>query len=147
LRSLLAVRYCIDTVFRVSATLSHKEGVVLFYIFTSEILNTPIMQIEERLPDSPVINADQFKGIFIPGDILYAKDLTPQEKFLLALIWWLDGAPHHCYASNKYLAKHMNLSEKSIANMLVFLKEKGHIQQISWDGKIRVMKCTNKIAW
>jgi DNA-binding MarR family transcriptional regulator len=104
------------------------------------------MQIEERLPDSPVINADQFKAIVIPGEIYYNKDLTPQEKFLLSLIWWLDGAPHHCYASNKYLAKHMNLSEKSIENMISVLKKKGHIQLLSWNGKIRVIKCTKKIS-
>lgn len=102
------------------------------------------MQIEERLPDSPVIDADQLKGIFIPAEIFYDKDLTPQEKFLLAFIWWLDGKPHHCYASNKYLAKHSCISESRVENIISQLKKKGHIQLLSWNGKFRVMRCTGK---
>lgn len=93
---------------------------------------------EELNPGSPVINSKDWTGIWIPKKIIYDHNLTYSEKMLLSLIWSLDGE-HNCYASNKYLAEVMGLNERTLANIIVSLKKKNYIKQISWNGKIRRM--------
>lgn len=92
-------------------------------------------------PDKPTIKPKDLKGIWFPDIIFFHKDLTYQEKFLLTIIYHLDG-PDHCYASNKYLAEMMLCSEKTIANILGSLKKKGFVETVSWDGKIRKLRHT-----
>lgn len=96
------------------------------------------MQIPEMLPDEPMLDPTQSKGLWIPGEILHDPDLTPQEKMLASLIWHMDQQ-HHCYASNRWFGTQMRLSERTIINMISSLRKKGVIKQLSWNGKFRVM--------
>ena len=101
------------------------------------------MDINYELPDDPVISPSDLKGLWIPSIILYNKDLTYAQKFLLSFIWHLDGE-HNCYASNKYLAQLLCLSTSRIASMISELKSSGYIEQVYFDGKIRKLKCLIK---
>ena len=95
---------------------------------------------QEPHPDHPKINPKQIKGLWIPEKYLYAEDLTLTEKHLVSYIFMLDQ-DNNCYASNKYLGELMGISAGRIANLLTELKSKGHIQQVSWDGRIRKLRC------
>lgn len=97
-------------------------------------------ELPELLPHDPIISAKRLKGLWIPDRYLHNSDLTYAEKFLMGYIYILDQ-DSHCYASNKYLADLMGLSESRLSNMLVSLKKKKCIKQISWDGKIRKLTC------
>ena len=98
------------------------------------------MNLSEMLPDQPVIDVKELKGLWIPNIILFNDKLTHMEKILLSFIYALDGKKRHCYASNKYLAELMGVSQRTISNSIVDLKKKKFIHKISWNGKIRVMR-------
>ena len=46
----------------------------------------------------------EFRGIWIPKDIWLNKDLSTNEKVLLAEIDSLGGSSNGCFASNQYFA-------------------------------------------
>lgn len=96
---------------------------------------------QEILPDHPKINPKKIKGLWIPDKYLHAVDLTLTEKHLISYIFMLDQ-DDNCYASNKYLGELMGISPGRVANLLTELKSKGYIRQVSWDGRIRKLKCT-----
>ncbi|MDA3806317.1 MAG: hypothetical protein PF440_00245 [Thiomicrorhabdus sp.] len=91
-------------------------------------------------PDNPTINPKQLKGIWMPAQYLYAEDLSLQEKILMSFIFMLDQEDH-CYASNKYLGSLIGTSAKTVSNMLIALKKKNYLEQMSWDGNMRIMRC------
>jgi hypothetical protein len=97
-------------------------------------------ELPELIPDEPRINPRYLKGLYTPGKYLNSSLLSDKEQKLMSYIHLLDQE-HHCYASNKFLASLMRCSEKRIANMLIDLKKKKFIEQVSWNGKLRVMKC------
>jgi len=81
-------------------------------------------------------------GLFIPAEILEMEDLSFFEMLLLS---WIDAlyCPQHggCYASNEYLGKKVRSSkENSIAKALTRLRKKGLIEDISFNGKTRVIR-------
>lgn len=92
------------------------------------------------IPDDPIIDASQLKGLWIPAEIFHNQSLCPNEKILLALIWHLDQHQFHCYASNKWLAKQIGISQKRIANIITKLKKQGLIEQLQWNGKFRILR-------
>jgi len=94
----------------------------------------------ELAPDEPKINPRYLKGLYIPGQYLNSSLLSDKEQKLMSYIHLLDQE-YHCYASNKFLASLMKCSEKRVANMLVGLKRKKFLEQVSWNGKIRIIKC------
>jgi DNA-binding MarR family transcriptional regulator len=90
--------------------------------------------------NSPTINPKQIQGLWIPREYLFSKNLSYPEKLLMAFIRMLDQE-NHCYASNRYLGELLGVSERTIANMIVTLKKKNLIKQVSWNGTRRVLKC------
>lgn len=86
------------------------------------------------------IDPGQLAFLVIPGKYLRATDLTYSEKFLMAYIFMADQK-QHCWAKNKTFGKWMNISEGRIRHMMVELKKKGYIEQVSYNGKKRVIKC------
>ncbi|MBE3086031.1 MAG: hypothetical protein IMZ64_07425 [Bacteroidetes bacterium] len=94
----------------------------------------------KQYPDNPTINPKQLRGVWMPEQYLYADDLTLQEKILMAFILMLDQKDH-CYASNRYLGSLIGTTAKTVANMLIALKKKDYIEQVSWDGSLRIMRC------
>jgi hypothetical protein len=82
-----------------------------------------------------------FKGIWIPREIWLAEGLAPTEKFLWAEIHSLhDREKGGCYASNDYLMKFMGVKERRLQEMISNLKSYGLVEQVSFDGRERVIR-------
>ena len=86
----------------------------------------------------------RFTGIFIPAEVLEMEELTLFEMLLLS---WVDAlyCPKHggCYASNQYLGKKIrNAQENSVAKALTKLRGLGLIEDVSFDGRNRVIRAT-----
>ena len=84
----------------------------------------------------------RFTGIFIPVEILQIEILSLFEMMLLS---WIDAlyCPEHggCYASNQYLASKLkNVKENTVVKSLVKLRKLGYIQDVSFNGRVRVIK-------
>lgn len=82
-----------------------------------------------------------FKGIWIPREIWLREDLSALEKSLWAEIHSLfDRESGGCYASNEYLAKFCGVQDRRLREMISNLKNKGLIEQVSFNGRVRVIK-------
>ena len=68
-----------------------------------------------------------FRGIWIPKEIWLNKDLSTNEKILLAEIDSLGGSSDGCFASNQYFADFFDLSKDRISRLVSGLKNKGYI--------------------
>ena len=68
-----------------------------------------------------------FRGIWIPKEIWLSKDLSANEKILLAEIDSLGGSSDGCFASNQYFADFFDLSKDRISRLVSGLKNKGYI--------------------
>ena len=64
-----------------------------------------------------------FKGVWIPKEIWTSQKLSLQEKAILTEIDSLDNE-NGCFASNKYFADFMNLSERQVKRIIQSLIEK-----------------------
>ena len=54
---------------------------------------------------------NDFKGLWIPFQILTDKNLSDKEKFILCLILYKSKISGNCCLSNKYLSNIFNISE------------------------------------
>ena len=87
------------------------------------------------------IKVRELKGLWIPEEYLWAEDLNINEKVLMSFIKMADQK-EHCWASNATLSKWTGLTLGSLKNLIVALKKKGYIEQVSWDGRTkRVLRC------
>ena len=87
-----------------------------------------------------------FKGVWIPAEIWFDKDLNITEKVLLVEIDSLDNEKG-CFATNKYFASFLNKSKSYISRCISKLKENGYIYEEDFDGRKRVLKsCINIYA-
>lgn len=75
------------------------------------------------------------RGIWIPKEIWDDQRLTWMQKCLLAVLE-MGG----CSVSNEELSKKCGVSPGAIAKSLVALRKLGFIQNLSFNGRIRVMK-------
>lgn len=86
---------------------------------------------------------ERFTGIFIPAEILHMEGLSPIAMILLS---WIDALHDEkyggCWASNAYLAKKLKLKENTIAKIICDLRKLKLIEDVSFDGRIRVFKST-----
>lgn len=85
-----------------------------------------------------------FKGIWIPKEIWLHPDLSCTEKCLWAEIDSLDREIEGCTASNAYLGKLFDLSERSLREKLSRLRNMGLIIYEKTDGRIRTMRSSVK---
>lgn len=91
-------------------------------------------------PENPV---KQYKGVWLPKEILDNPDLTPTEKMLMAIIESLDDEQAGgCYASNKYLSEKLGITERSTIRCITDLKNKGYLVQTKFDGRTRFLRST-----
>jgi hypothetical protein len=81
-----------------------------------------------------------FKGVWIPKEIWLNTDLSIIEKVLLVEIDSLDNSDRGCFASNKYLAKFVQLSEGRVANIISDLKKRKFLIQVFFDGRNRGLR-------
>lgn len=83
----------------------------------------------------------QYKGVWLPKEILDNPSLSPAEKILLAQILTLeDDNVGGCYASNEYLAATIMTTPKNISDIISRLIKAGIIERVSFDGRRRVIK-------
>ena len=104
----------------------------------------PDPQYPESNPDNVRLNIKDQRGLWMPACIVHSDALTWNEKGLLTFIYHLDG-PNNCYASNKYLGELVGSEPKTIANVVSMLRKKGFIETVSWDGRIRKLRVTDKV--
>ena len=96
-------------------------------------------------PENPV---KQYKGVWLPKEILDNPDLTPTEKILLAIVESLDDEKvGGCYASNKYLSEKLNATERTISRCITDLTEKGYLLQPKFDGRTRLLRSALSTAY
>jgi hypothetical protein len=95
------------------------------------------MNEDELDPNNP---KQQFRGIWIPKEILDLEDLTAKEMMLWAIINSLSNEKNSCYASNMYFAKRLKTTEKFIQALLKSLKDKNLIKQVAFDGRKRFLQ-------
>ncbi len=89
----------------------------------------------------PVKMNRDFKGIWVPREIWLAQGLAPTEKILWAEINSLhDRERGGCYASNDYLCDFMGVKERRLQEMIANLKSYGLIEQVSFNGRERILK-------
>jgi DNA-binding MarR family transcriptional regulator len=95
----------------------------------------------ENTKEQTHIDLGELKGLWIPAAYLYAKDLTPVEMILMSYIHMADQK-NHCWVSNSKFGEWLGISKLAAKNLIVKLKSKGYIEQVSWDGRSkRVLKC------
>lgn len=94
---------------------------------------------------------NDFKGIWIPFQILTDKNLSDKEKFLLCLIAYKSKFTKECSLSNKYLSSIFNVSETQISKLISSLAKKKYIdiklmyENDSKEIKVRIIKPKNFI--
>lgn len=85
-----------------------------------------------------------FKGIWIPREIWLHPNLKILEKTLWAEIHSLYNRERGgCFASNEYLSKFFGVSERYIREMLANLKNCGLLEEVSFDGRTRIIRALN----
>lgn len=82
----------------------------------------------------------EFKGVWIPKIIWLDERLNALEKIIFAEIDSLDNEDEGCFASNEYLAKFCQCSERKITESISKLTELGYIYLESFNGRQRVLK-------
>lgn len=85
-----------------------------------------------------------FKGVWIPKEIWLHEELSALEKVFLAEISSLDNGG--CYASNEYFSEFLGVGVATVTRMIKHLKELGLIEQVSFDGRTRILKSVNLIS-
>ncbi len=84
----------------------------------------------------------RFTGIFLPVEILEMEELSIFEVMLLSYIGALYSKKEGgCFASNEYLAKRLRgVKPTTIVKSLTHLRKLGLIEDISFDGRRRVIR-------
>tara|TARA_R110000787_G_scaffold5324_1_gene19482 strand:- start:1020 stop:2054 length:1035 start_codon:yes stop_codon:yes gene_type:complete len=80
-----------------------------------------------------------FLGIWIPKNVYLNNKLSWLEKILLVEIESLDNE-RGCFASNDYFADFLGVTKTTISTSISKLKRLGFVEQVSFDGRTRVIK-------
>lgn len=89
---------------------------------------------------------ENYVGEFIPRAVINTK-LSRGLRDLLAKITLLDIAGrcegrNGCYAGNEYLATCLGMATTTVAKYISRLRKAGYIEQVSFDGRVRVIQST-----
>lgn len=89
---------------------------------------------------------ENYVGEFIPRAVINTK-LSRGLRDLLAKITLLDIAGRcegkgGCYAGNEYLATCLGIATTTVAKYISRLRKAGYIEQVSFDGRVRVIRST-----
>lgn len=85
-------------------------------------------------------NQRDFKGVWIDKEVWLDKRLNALEKVIYTEIDSLDNGEDGCFASNEYLAKFCQCSERKISEAISKLIELDYIELKSFDGRQRVLR-------
>lgn len=80
-------------------------------------------------------------GLFIPIEILNMTELNSSDRELLAWIDALDSEEYGgCFASNDYFSMRLGIQVNTISIKINKLISLGLVRQVSFDGRIRILK-------
>lgn len=68
-----------------------------------------------------------FKGLWIPFEILIDKTLSDKEKYIYSIILYLSKENNYCSPSNRYLSELLNISITQVSKLINSLKSKNFI--------------------
>lgn len=106
--------------------------------------DSPLYEAAKVSEEKPI---RQFKGVWIPRAIWEHPDLSWMEKCLWAEIDSLGSSERPCFASNEFLAKKLDSTGPSIANMVSRLRKRGLVKDVSFDGRRRqILAVTSEIG-
>ena len=88
-----------------------------------------------------------FNGIWIPGELWLDERLTSTDKFILSEIDSLDCGEDHCCASDEYFIKIFKIGKSTLHTSLAKLRFLGLIEDVSFNGRSRVIKSNLKSAY
>lgn len=81
-----------------------------------------------------------FKGVWIPKNVWLDERLTALEKVILVEIDSLSQDDDGCYASNEYIAKFCQCSERKVSDSITRLKKLGYLEITKFDGRKRYLR-------
>lgn len=84
------------------------------------------------------------KGVWIPKEIYLADYLSWTEKMLLIEIDSLDKEDTHCFASNEHFCNFLGIKDRQLRDCLNTLRIGLLIENVSFDGRTRIMKSNIK---
>lgn len=76
--------------------------------------------------------------LFAPGDILEIPNISHSEIVLYAVVYGLTRTSGYCWATNEYLAKRLNTSERTLQRLLSGLQSLGLITVELGDGPRKI---------
>jgi len=86
----------------------------------------------------------KFTGVWIPAAVFNNKNLSTSAKLLYGVVAGLDGEDG-CYASNAYLQRVLDASERGVQGLLTELDAIGIIKRFEIDGR-RIIRTVESIA-
>jgi hypothetical protein len=88
-----------------------------------------------------------FKGVWIPREVWLDERLSMLDKGILIEIDSLDNGKDGCFASNEYLAKFCQCSERKVSDSVSKLVNLGYVKIALFDGRKRFLRsCLAKSA-
>lgn len=69
----------------------------------------------------------EFKGVWIPYEILTDIKLNDKEKFVYSMILYLSKEKE-CIMSNSYISSMLNISKVHSSRLISYLRDKGYIK-------------------
>lgn len=69
----------------------------------------------------------KLKGLWIPAEILLNEELSDKEKIILAIVLYLSEETKSCFASNKYIANIVKVTNERVSKIISSLKYKGYV--------------------
>jgi predicted transcriptional regulator len=83
---------------------------------------------------------NDFNGVWLPGKLIACKYLPMVEKCLLAYLDIMSNENSETSFSNKELAEIFRINHSTISGHITNLKRCGCLDEVSFDGKTRVLK-------
>ena len=78
-------------------------------------------------------NRPGLKYLVIPIEVLCNKKLSYTDKVIFAIVDLFDNK-NHCYATNEYLARVLEVSSQTVSNSINVLIDHEYLEKIGFDG-------------
>ena len=88
---------------------------------------------------------NKFYGITIPASILSIKELSSNDKIVLAYIFSLAKSEKHFWGSNAYIQRILNISKATASKSIQKLIKQEYVKLLSYDGRTRILIATQKL--
>jgi DNA-binding Lrp family transcriptional regulator len=88
----------------------------------------------------------QVTHVVIPGEVAFNHELTYLDMFVFWMISSLDsgGKRRYCSASNRYMAKRLAVSRRSVANSVTKLVKEGYVTRLVKGNNERILKVNHR---